>query len=208
MKPQTIHTLHIPDDLLAWGLSPEVAIGFIRPWAHEVRALVDQSERDGPLCPRDRERLLARLEGLVREAIAAGRHELLLDLDIATARWLRLRYVFGDSGDETAKEISVGAQRNSTWSYAELRLALESPDPPAAMRAMTEVRKLLRGTFRGARVSTVAPPGAAPKCTGCGKERPTVTLAFGPGTEYCGACWSEMTADRPPIDLRRSKKKA
>lgn len=199
----TIHTLHVPDELLAWGLEPDVAIHFVRPWAHDVRVLIDKAERDGPLDAVDRERFLSRLEGLVREAVVAGRHELLLDLDLCTARWLRLRYVFSDG----EREVSLGSQRNSTWSYAETRAALESPDPPAAMRAMTEVRALLRGTFRGARFKAVAPPGPEPKCTGCGTVMPTVTLAFGPGTEYCGACWSEMTEDRPPIDLKRSKKK-
>lgn len=189
------HEMVIPDELLDWATDPSVEKHFRRPWASEAKRLAAQGASE-PLDGRLTERLLARLDGVVSEALRAGQGHLLLGFDMLTAELLKLRFHFGDE--------SVGP--GGDWTYAEVREVLASDVPEDAMRAARAARAYVSEGFPGARIDAIilAQDVDGPRCTGCGAEAGAmVTLES--GNEYCRGCWRGMVSP-PPVLTKRGQR--
>ncbi len=184
----------IPDDLVAWGKLPEVAIHFPRPWADHVEALAVKS----PLNHRDTKVLMARLEALCAEAVRAGRADLLGGLDTRTAELLGISYSISTDDGRT---VEIGRGKRYTW--GEMRSVLATDDPKDAMRAVDRVKDLLAEVFPGARVGEVSDSADDPTaCGSCGTTDAQVMIATVHDTHYCGRCWSLLT-DETPVNFKR-----
>lgn len=183
----------VPDDLLAWGKTPEVAVRFVRPWAHDVEKLVAMGELDR----RDTKLLMARLEALCVEAVRAGRGDLLAGLDTRTAERLGISYTISD-GD---RKIEIGRGKRYTWS--EMRAVLATDDPKGALAAVERAKDLLAEAFPGARISEVSDSEAQPPqpCASCGTTTGQVMITTTHGTHHCGRCWSHLT-DMTPVNIK------
>jgi len=184
----------VPDALLAWGKSPEVAVHFHRPWAHEVEELIAKGE----LNQRDTKKLMARLEALCAEAVRAGRGELLSGFDTRTAEHLGFSYTLTIDG---SRKVEIGRGKRYTWD--EMRAILATDDPKEALRAVDRAKDLIGDVFPGARVSDVSDTDhpTAPRCSSCGTGTSRVMMTTVHGTHHCGHCWSLLT-DRNPVNLK------
>ena len=185
----------IPDALLAWGKTPEVAIHFPRPWANQIEELIAKGE----LNVRDTKALMARLEALCAEAVRAGRGDLLSGLDTRTAEYLGISYTITLDGN---RKVEIGRGKRYTW--GEMRAVLATDDPKDAMRAVDRVKDLLADVFPDVRVSDVsdiADREPVP-CASCGTTISQVMMATVHDTHHCGHCWSLMT-DQAPVNLKR-----
>lgn len=182
----------VPDDLLAWGKTPEVAVHFARPWAHDVERLVAKGELDR----RDTKVLMARLEALCVEAVRSGRGDLLSGLDTRTAETLGISYTIS-IGD---RKVEIGRGKRYTWS--EMRAVLATEDPKSALAAVDLAKDLLAEAFPGARVSEVSDSEVQPPqpCASCGTTAGRVMMATTYGTQLCGPCWSLLTT---PVNIKR-----
>jgi hypothetical protein len=185
----------VPDDLLAWGKIPEVAVHFARPWAHDVEKLVAKGE----LNHRETKMLMARLEALCVEAVRAGRGDLLSGLDTRTAELLGISYTIVD-GD---RKIEIGRGKRYAWS--EMRAVLATDHPKSALAAVDRVKDLLAEAFPGARISEVSDREAQPPqaCGSCGTTTGQVMMTTTYGTHHCGPCWSLMT-DVTPVNTKHT----
>lgn len=183
----------IPDDLLAWGKTPEVAVRFARPWAHEVEKLVAKGELDR----RETKTLMARLEALCVEAVRAGRGDLLSGLDTRTAEILGISYTI--TIDD--RKVEIGRGKRYTWS--EMRAVLATDDPKGALAAVDCVKDLLAEAFPGARVGEVSDSEARPPqaCASCGTTSSQVMMSTVHDTHHCGHCWSLLT-DATPVNIK------
>lgn len=198
-----ISTLTVPDALIAWGREPERAMGWPRDYAREVAELASQGH-DLPLSEADAERLLSRLEALAVEAVRAGRHDLLLGLDVQTAEWLGLTYEIPLDG----QRVSVGRDGTLTWSevrvlssaYEAAIVARESggPDPSRLARAAVRAKNLVFSVFPGALIESVGPEEPDPPCASCGQPLRSVKIDA-LDQLYCAPCWRLKTA-RPDCD--------
>jgi hypothetical protein len=199
------HVLNVPDDLLEWGRDVAVCRSWPRPWAHEATALVERGA-DVPLGPGDSRRLLGFLEALAYEAVAAGRGELLLELDTFTASQLGLRF---EMARDEGPPLVLGGEGVS-YTLAE-RLLEGDPQPDAAALAFLErCQGLLGVAFPRARISAMLQSDHVARCAGCQTECGIVSVAMESGSEYCGHCWTQLTEDTPPISRsspRRMKRK-
>lgn len=194
-----LHELIIPDELLDWGKEQALKAGWRRSWAHEAERLIRMAE-ERPLGTRATEALLARLEGLVVAATAAGRDHLLVGFDMFTAEWLGLHYTIELSDTES---VTVGC--GGSWDYQELRALLATEAPVEALVAAKKAKQLVAEVFEGSRVervSTRAEAEVGGECTECGQGLATVVLALERGSQYCAPCWSRLTDSRP-VDLKR-----
>lgn len=185
----------VPDDLLAWGKSPEVAVHFPRPWASQIEELAAKGE----LNRRDTKALMARLEALCAEAVRAGRGDLLGGLDTRTAERLGLSYSIPT---EDGRVVEIGRGKRYTW--GEMRAVLATDDPKDAMRAVDRAKDLLAEVFPNARVgevsdNTVEEPIA---CASCGTTTSQVMMTTVHDTHHCGHCWSLLT-DQSPVTYKR-----
>jgi hypothetical protein len=197
-----VHVLDIPDALIEWGKQDDIAIRFGRPWAHEVEELALLSQ-ERPLDTAETDLLLARLEGLVVEALRAGLGSMLLQLDMLTAEWLGIWVDFKSEGS------SVTMGRDLDWTYQELELLHGVGDKASDARAACEkVKALVAGVFPGARISAIVDGETTPAraCTGCGKTGAAVMLTFESGNEYCFDCHQHLTTRMPAIEKKRSRK--
>jgi len=194
-----VHALQIPDALVAWGKRDEIAVHFARPWAHDVETMVELA-RDRALNTTQTDMLLARLEGLVGEAIRAEEYDLLLGFDLLTAEWLDMTFRMKAGG----RELSVG--RNAEWSYGEIRALLERNAPPEAVAFAARAKALLADVFPNARIDAIIDTPET-TCTGCGEGNQTVMLTFESGNEYCRKCWTSLTTEGPGLDLKKSSGK-
>lgn len=187
-----IHTLTIPDDLLAWAQQPEVSVHFARPWAEEVSRIVADAD-DGPVEGPAVERLLARLEALCAEAIRHGRQELLLGFDLFTADWLGLTYTF----DMPEGPLVFG--RGAKWSYGELHVLARSGVPAGSGEAehAGQCKDLMASAFPGARIDAIIDPreDSSDACDGCGTKDAVVMMTMEHGSQYCGRCWEDLVED-------------
>ena len=185
----------IPDDLLAWGKTPAVAVHFPRPWASDIEALCAKGE----LNVRDTKALMARLEALCAEAVRAGRGDLLSGLDTRTAEYLGISYTITLDGGRKAE---IGRGKRYTWS--EMRSVLATDDPKDAMRALDRAKDLLGDVFPGARVAQVSDMADVEPvpCGSCGTTTSQVMIATVHDTHHCGHCWSLMT-DSTPVNFKR-----
>jgi hypothetical protein len=134
------------------------------------------------------ERLLARLEALVYEAVRAKRVDLLVGLDLWTAEALRLRYHFG--------AITVGSGDDVTFTYAEALAILR------AGMSWTEIQTVmeLRQHFAEASGTTTRFDGGGPPrpCDRCGTTEAVCGVEFEDGSRYCGKCYGEVEAKLAP----------
>jgi len=188
----------IPDDLLAWGKSPEVAVRLPRPWADQIEELIAKGE----LNPRDTRVLMARLEALCAEAVRAGRGDLLNGLDTRTAELLGISYSF-EAGD--GRKVEIG--RGKRYSWGEMRAVLATDDPKSAMRAVDRAKDLLADAFPNVRVSDVSDKAEEDPepCASCGTTIAQVMMSTAHDTHHCGHCWSLMT-DSTPMNFKRTNK--
>jgi len=210
--PKAVSTLAVPDALLEWGRDPSRVVGWSRDWAQEVAELAAASAV-APLTESATQRFLARLEALVAEAVAAGRSDLLVGLDIQTAEWLGLKYSatvngrsveFGKGGDFEWSEVrvltvayqdAVEAKRlqvESDVQTEDASVESEEPDPeklgPSALNAMD----LVRGVFPSAKVAA-AHPTQPLACCACGDTSGSARVEADLGSLYCWTCWSQKT---------------
>jgi hypothetical protein len=185
-----VHTLTIPDNLLAWGRRPEVSVHFARPWADEVGQIVDDAA-DGPVQGRAVERLLARLEALCAEAVRHHRQELLLGFDLFTAEWLGLKYTF----DTPEGPLVFG--RGAPWNYQELHTLVESGASGVDARHAAECKALVSKVFPGVQIDAIIDPreDASEACDGCGTKDAAVMMTMEHGSQYCGKCWADLVED-------------
>jgi hypothetical protein len=185
----------IPDDLLAWGKQPEVAIHFARPWAHDIEALAAKEQLDR----RETRALMARLEALCAEAIRAGHPELINGLDTRTAERLNIAYSF-----ETpeGRKIEIGRGKRYTWT--EMRAVLATADPKEALKAVDRTKDLLAKVFPGVRISKVSDSTQddPDQCSSCGTTTSQVMMTTVHDTHHCGACWARLT-DATPMTYKR-----
>lgn len=198
-----VHTLHIPDELLQWGAEPEQAVLFAQPWADHVQALlVDAGEK--PLDSRQTDRLLGCLDGLISEALAAGRSDLLLGFDLFTAEWLKLSFSWQDA-EGRCWEVGAGRQ----WSYQEVRVLVDCPTASEVVSLCTQVKDLVSDVFPAARIGAIVDHRVQePRtCTGCGTANATVMVNLETGSEYCSACWSTLMAEPPSEEELKSRKR-
>lgn len=192
------HILYIPDELIAWGKDPGVAVRFRRPWAHATESLIAQA----PLDATGLRRLLARLEGLVSEALRANRADLCLGFDVQTAAWLGLKVSF----DAGSRRVVLGRDGDYTWT--EMDLLFEAGRPEEALRAAEEAKSLLGQVFPGARISAMMPPEVEREvCVACGEPNTTLLVDTDAGS-YCRRCWVGMTSAGPfvPPARRRARR--
>lgn len=183
----------VPDGLLAWGKTPEVAVRFARPWASDVEKLIAKGELDR----RETKMLMARLEALCAEAVRAGRGDLLGGLDTRTAEYLGISYTIGD-GDQ---KIEIGRGKRYTW--GEMRAVLANDDPRGALAAVERAKELMAEVFPGARIGAVSDSDACPAqaCGSCGTTTSQVMMSTVHDTHYCGPCWSLLT-DETPVNTK------
>jgi len=186
----------IPDELIAWGKTPEIAVHFPRPWAHEVEALIAKGE----LNPHDTRVLMARLEALCAAAVRAGRADLLGGIDTRTAEYLGITYTILD-GD---RKIEIGRGKRYTW--GEMRAVLATEDPKSAICAVDRAKDLLADIFPGSRVTDVSDTreGGLP-CASCGTTTSRVMMTTVYDTHHCGPCWSRLT-DTTPVNYKTKTK--
>lgn len=185
----------VPDDLLAWGKTPEVAVHFPRPWANQIELLIAK----GDLNPRDTKALMARLEALCAEAVRAGRGDLLSGLDTRTAEYLGISYTITVDG---GRKVEIGRGKRFTW--GEMRAVLATDDPASALLAVERAKDLLEGVFPCTRVGSVTDRNEVIplQCASCGTTTGQVMMTTAHDTTYCGHCWSLMT-DQTPVNIKR-----
>ncbi len=183
----------IPDELIAWGKTPEIAVHFPRPWAHEVEALIAKGE----LNPHDTRVLMARLEALCAAAVRAGRADLLGGIDTRTAEYLGITFTIFDG----ERKIEIGRGKRYTW--GEMRAVLATEDPKSAIRAVDQAKDLLAEIFPGSRVTDVSDTaaGTSPACASCGTTTSRVMITTVYDTHHCGHCWSLLT-DQAPVNYK------
>jgi len=175
-------TVKIPDELLVWGDSQQLA--WLRPWSSEVREMLALPQ---PLAPEQTERLLSRLEALVHEAVVASRQDLVLGLDLFTAELLGMSVTF----DSPHGKVEVG--RNAAWAYHELTVVMGASEPKAAAKAAAKAKALLADEFPGVRISGVFRQEDE-KCTVCGDDvSESTALIEMEGGLICRGCWQYMT---------------
>jgi hypothetical protein len=213
--PKSISTLQVPDALLEWGRDPARVVTWSRDWAQEVAALAAASE-DAPLTESVTQRLLARLEALVAEAVAAGRADLLVGLDMQTAEWLGLQYgvtvgdrrvALGKGGDFDWSETRVLTEAHQrAVETKQLQSSPEDPDPAALASVALRAMDLVHEVFPGAKLSAAGPTGTF-ACVACGDTSGSVRVETDFESEYCRACWSKKTqlAVRAPVVTRRGR---
>jgi hypothetical protein len=197
------HELNVPDALLAWGRDVSVCRSWAAPWAHEATQLVSAGQ-ETPLSPRDSQRLLGLLEALAFEAVAAGRGDLLVELDTWTAAQLGLRFEL-----EPAEGLPVvlGGEGMS-YALAEQLLGLDPPPDAAALAFLARCQEFVQGAFPGARIDAMIRPEQQPSgCTGCGQACGAVSMAMESGSVYCARCYTAMTEDSPPIRTPKRPRK-
>lgn len=210
MAPKTatstlpVHELTIPDALLAWGSDPKICLSWPRPWAQEVAELVARAAK-APLEPEATERLLDALDALCACAARQGRHDLLAGIDMLSAEWLNMTYVFERGG----RRVTLG--RNGTWTYQEMRLVLAQDDPAEALRRAEVVKDLIGDVFPNAQIGgmmSVDEEGDPSwECAGCGDRENPVMLSTDTGGQICGSCYSQVRAPWPKVEKRKSKGK-
>lgn len=192
-SPATAHFADVPDELLSWGMTSEVASAWRRPWAHEVAKIVERAA-GRTLTVRDRERFLSRLEALCAEAIRAGRGDLLLGLDVVTAELLGVVV-------ELPSGRTVGAEGVS---FAEALVLRQSEGSDQGVERVMAARDMVRHVFPGATVRSVQQK--APSCDRCGSEGGALMYEMSFGANYCHACWSELTRSSA-VPLNEAKKR-
>lgn len=190
----------MPDELLVWGKEEAARARWRRSWAHEAERLIRLSE-ESPLDASASERLLARLEGLVVAALAAGRDDLLVGFDLLTAQWLGLHFTI--EGEDGLLNFGSG----DDWDYQELRVLVAAEQPAEAVLAAQRAKQLFGEVFDGIRVGGIRSFEETQDrglCGGCGETLSTVVLALESGSQYCGPCWRWMTDSRP-VDVKRKR---
>ena len=176
----------IPDDLMAWASDPAVEMTFKRPWARQVLEFVAEG-RDRTLGPERTKVFFARLDGLVSEALRAGRADLLLGFDTMTAEYLGLRITF----QTRHGELDVGRTGQAPWSFSELAAVIRAKAPEAfdaAVKAKMEITEI----FPDARVGEVVLEKDKPdeKCASCGAGGFSVMIHT--DDAYCRRCYVSM----------------
>jgi hypothetical protein len=201
-----IHTLTVPDELLAWGKDIQRAHSFARPWAHELERLIAHGQ-ETPLDDVASEMFINRYEALCHEAVRHGRHDLLAGVDLFSAEWMGLKYTFETS---TGRTVSFG--RGGRYAYGELRAVLKCPSArergEEAFEFLEEVKDLLSDSFPKARIGAMmATDEASSRCADCGTTEAFVYLTQDTGSVHCGACWKQLTEDWPKMNFGRGKKR-
>lgn len=198
-------TLTVPDELLAWGREPERALSWPRDWARDVTELARRSETE-PLDEKLCETFLCRLEGLVDEAVRAGRSDLLVGLDVQTAEWLDLKFSLpvgdrqvslGRTGDFSWSEVRRLAEARST-AVAAQEAGKPTPDPAAIGKVVLRAKDLLAEVFPTAQIGAIEPEPEEPdSCAACREPLGCVSLDADQETKYCLRCWLERTSLKP-----------
>lgn len=194
-----VHELTIPDELLAWSTTPEVAHSFVMPIGHETRRLIERGAKR-PLRPEETERLLSLLEGLCCEAVSRGVAHLLVGFDLFTADWLGLKFTF----DTPSGPVCFG--HGGDFTYAELHAMVGAGATAEAAAAAREAKALVASSFPRARIDAMIDPDEEPNppCFGCGTTGAAVMITMQSGSKYCTACYKDLTSEwiMPP-DLAR-----
>ena len=174
--------LKIPDELLDWATAPERVIHWPIDYAGDVRALLQQEQLD----ERGLDALLSRLHGLCAEAVRAGRGELLLGFDAATASMLGLVYRAGD--------VEVGPRDGhpERWTWDEVSSLVGRP--PEVVQEVQALRNTIVDVFPEA-TCEVTEVDDTEICSACGEPWASVMMRTDAGS-YCASCWRSMTA--PP----------
>lgn len=191
----------VPDGLLEWATQPEVEVRFGGSWGTSLRDLVRRGERT-PLTHRETEHLLSLVTAVCREAVRAGRQDLVSGLDMFLAEWIGLAYTLTT---KDGRQVEIGRRGRYTWS--ELRTIMETDDPKSAL-AFAEKAKDLLEVFPGARIGSMCDQSeqAGESCGSCGSRDAQVMLATEHGTHYCGKCWASLTEVRPASTSRKAKR--
>lgn len=188
-----VHGLNIPDALLDWGRDPQVT----KRWAdkHVVATIDSLLAKGEPLEPPETEKLLACLEALVGAAVRAARVDLLMELDLATAEWLDLRFT-ATRPDGTKIVIA----NDGDYTHREMRVILDSEDPKAAA-ALADRAKALLAEAGFAEDGPVRISDTAPEqdqvCAACGEPLGSVMLCLEGGACWCTDCYRSLTAPLP-----------
>jgi hypothetical protein len=185
--PPSLRRLSIPDELLAWAREPERRIGWSIDYAADIDRLLAGRR---PMPDAARRALLSRLEGLVGEAVRAGRHDLLLGLDAATAALLGLRYGFEVQG----RRVTLGSRppedrSGEWWTFGEVETIREAGED--AYEAARAAKAVLAEVFEDATVEAVEREPRA--CASCGATDASAMVATTHGTEHCAKCWRALT---------------
>lgn len=194
--------LTIPEELLEWATQPEVEVGFGGAWGTELRKLVDRGGASA-LGHRDTEHMLSLVTALCREAIRAGRKDLVSGLDMFLAEWIGLSYTLTL---EDGRQVEIGRKGRYTWS--ELRPIVSSRDPSSALAFAEKAKDLLADAFPGVRLGPVTDQAdlAVETCASCGSPDAQVMIATEYGAHHCGPCWAslvEVRAARPSQKAKR-----
>lgn len=189
------HEMVIPDELLAWGKQPSVAVHHALPWAREIEQLLRRPEAssDDGLNLETTTRLVSLLEGLTAEAVTAKRADLLTGFDIVTAELLRLVFVVTRSNG-----IKTEVGRAAEWSYDEMRHVLATSDPSSALVAAARAKAVLADVFPGARIGPILDAEAKLVCATCDTSDVSVMLGVHGQFDLCYRCWSEKVYGRTP----------
>jgi len=191
----------VPDGLLEWATQPEVEVRFGGSWGTSLRELVRRGERT-PLTHRETEHLLSLVTAVCREAVRAGRQDLVSGLDMFLAEWIGLSYTLTT---EDGRPIEIGRKGRYTWS--ELRTIMDTDDPRSAL-AFAEKAKDLLEAFPGVRIGSMHDQSEliGDSCASCGGGDSQVMLATEHGTHHCGKCWVSLTGNRPASPSRKAKR--
>lgn len=193
-------TLTIPDALIAWAQDSARQLAWAHPYGQEVAALIAQAA-EAPLPPEGTSRLLNRLEAVASAAIAEGRGDLLLGLDLQTAERLGLHIRVETPrgplhiGPDPRSRLFEG-MREPAWTFSEVRLVVEAAATEAVDLAW-KAKQMLMEVFPGARIDSLEHDRIEAPCSACGGPARSVMLSTDGGFSYHYHCWSEMTAPMP-----------
>jgi len=193
-----IHLINIPDALLAWGRDPTTT----KRWADKrlverIDALRAKASEEKPLSKAEADKLLGHLESLVHEAIAAGKHDLVHELDLGTAELLDLTY---RSKRPDGRDFVVG--RDGEYTFEELRVVMDAESPKELAAFTDQVKALFADAdwFDGgdARVRIVAAGRDEEKfCSSCAAPLTSCMLVTDTGGQMCRECWHGLTGPVP-----------
>lgn len=193
--------LTIPEELLLWASRADVEIGFAGPWGTNLCHLVKQGQ-DVPLSHRQTERLLSLVAAVCREAVRAGRAELVFGLDTFLAEWIGLSITIPVDGG------SVQIGRGGRYTWTEMRSILATDDPRSALEFAEQAKSLLEESFPDIRFGQIsdAVTTSPEKCASCGSTDAQVMLATKHGSHHCGPCWACLIEAKPAQPKKKAKR--
>lgn len=188
---EPVFTVTIPDALIAWGKQPEVEVTFAGSWASKLDTLAKRGSTGHPLTHDETEHMLSLVTALCREAVRAGREDLVRGIDLFLAQWINLHYKLTF---EDGRSLEIGRGGRYTW--GETRAILQTGAAAEVLPQVERVKNLLAEAFPGARVAEIrdelSDPRPSDTCGSCGQGGMSVMISTEHDTHYCGKCWAMM----------------